>query len=306
MNIQQQRLAKELERTRRRMKEEVVKVKTTTKRLRKTLGQGAQSDDDEQVSIDSFAKQLGIDLEGLEEVKKAAGVSVARRRSTCAVRDDGTGGSMSSKGSKSKKKRKAKDGPVAGMHTLPILTTDGRGAFEVNAGMNSSGMPTSGMIPVFALPSVNQRSVEFVNRIPREPKPEEIAAREKEKEEMLLMQQHLGLTEADLRDLEEELGMRKGERASSNEVDKFLQQQLSQGAGSGVDGGAELPTLNLDTVRSTRRKKAKRSRNIWGGEEEEEGEEDESDIVLNRSTPRCLSLGVKSTTNELRNELGTR
>ncbi|GMH70342.1 hypothetical protein TL16_g05387 [Triparma laevis f. inornata] len=319
LNQQQVRLAKELERTRRRMKEEVAKVRITTKKLRKTMGHEGESDDDEQQSIDSFAKQLGIDLDSLEDVKKAAGIPPGRRRTT--VRDnknssnnDNNSVNTDNSKKKKKKKRKAKDGPSTGYSTLPILTTDGRGAFEVNAGLSSNGLPNSGLIPVFALPSVNHRTVEFVNRIPREPKPEEIAARKREKEEMLLMQQHLGLSEADLRDLEEELGMGQGGRTSSNEVDKFLQQQLSRGIGGGStpqDGAHGVPTLNMDSLGAAgaasvrRKKKSKKSHSIYNFGSAAENEEDEEAAILNRTTPRCLTLGVESTTNELRNELGT-
>ena len=102
---------------------------------------------------------------------------------------------------------------------------------------DNNNTPKVGVIPVFSLPSVSFDSA-FVNRIPRESNPNEILARQKEKEEVLRMQEQLGLTEADLMDLEAELGMQNAnERQSENEVDKFIKRQLHAAATTEVDGG---------------------------------------------------------------------
>ena len=311
LNQQQVRLAKELERTRRRMKEEVSRVRTNTKKMRTVSGQnkelrGGDEDEEEEItmSIDKFTKSLGIDLTSFED----SALGHSRKKSDSSV------GSHSTRNSKTKKTKKRKhNNPSAGFSTLPVLTTDGRGAFEVGAGMTTGasgapGVPQVGIIPVFALPSVTSKST-FVNRIPREPRPEEIAARKREREEVLLMQQHLGLSESDLRDLEEELGMGRGRRSSVNEVDKFLHQQLEAGFGANDDAGEDdeenfegrgTMKLNLSSVRKSPKKK-RRGNGFFSSNAKEENEDDE---FLNRSTPRCLALGVESNTNELRAELG--
>jgi hypothetical protein len=189
------------------------------------------------------------------------------------------------------------------MHTLPVLTTDGRGALEVGAGFAggagfeaANGLPAAGLVPVFSLPSVH-RDASFVNRIPRTANPDEALAREREKEEMRLMQETLGLSEADLGDLEASLGMRE-RRQGVNEVDRYIRMQLAGGGEDGGEGGREggggqagggtVPGLNLSGARKRGQRRA----------------EEEAAALLNRSTPRCLGLGAEASPAALRDELG--
>ena len=309
LNQQQVRLTKELERTRRRMKEEVTRVKTKqkktrSKRRREYLGSLDSEGDDSlgpsSAVVDEFTSSLGISLGGALKEKRQPGKGSSRVEG----RGPGPGPGPSHRRASS-------------LHTLPVLTSDGRGAFEVGAGMTAGGKggkmtPQVGVIPVFALPTVAPQT-NFINRIPRDPRPEELEARKREREEMLRMQDHLGLSEADLRDLEEEIGAAGRGRSSVNEVDKFLLRQLE--SGFEVDGG-DLASERLDAEGSAAAPHlrlnlggtgATLSDNVRESPAKYRRTNDAADMgsVLNRSTPRCLGLGVESTTGELREELGS-
>ena len=172
---------------------------------------------------------------------------------------------------------------------LPILTKTGESVFEVGARFDdNNNTPKVGVIPVFSLPSVSFDSA-FVNRIPRESNPNEILARQKEKEEVLRMQEQLGLTEADLMDLEAELGMQNAnERQSENEVDKFIKRQLHAAATTEVDGGGGN-SISISNSNSN----SNSNINI-NSKRRRQGDDISQDYLLDRPTPRCLGLGVKS------------
>ena len=295
LNIQQQRLAKELERTRKRMNEEVARVAPmqvkSKKRGKKTsystddisINDNHDDDDDSaapQSSIGSFSSQLGIDLSSLNNGRpdKLLTKKSKHHKSASANRKNK---------STTKRRKMSNDAKLTtnSLTHLPIITRTGEGAFEVGASTNEQKKtPKVGVIPVFSLPTVSFDSA-FVNRIPREVRPNEILARKKEQEELLLMQQHLGLSESDLRDLEEELGLKKNVRSSENEVEKFIKQQLNSAAVE--DSGSSA------TTQMPRRRR------------QQELEQDEDDYLLDRPTPRCLGLGSTSDAAELRNELGS-
>jgi len=179
---------------------------------------------------------------------------------------------------KGKRRGSKKAKQSANLNELPIITKEGHGALAVGATYTSVG-PSLGVIPVFALPSVNG-DASFVNRIPRNPNLMEVEARRREKEEMLIMQQQLGLTAAEMDDLENELGGQSG--SGSNEIERFLKMQRADTA-----SGGPVPTLSL---KATRR-------------EQQRAEVAEAALLIRR-TPRCLGLGVSSTAADLRIELG--
>ena len=110
----------------------------------------------------------------------------------------------------------------ARMNMLPVLTTNAEDPFSVGlnpplpivtlgaAGtqappwnpppVTAQGARAPRVMPVFMLPAVPP-DARFVRRIPREDKPEELAARDAEASELLRMKSALGLSDAELEEL---------------------------------------------------------------------------------------------------------
>jgi hypothetical protein len=244
----------ELERNRARMNEEVARA---------NVGKSGGLMRGEEV--ERYLNSVGIES-GVTAINAPAGKQTKGKKKKHSFSSDGS----------HSKKSKSNNHPQAHLSMLPILTTSGVGAFEANATMQNNGTtPAVGFIPVFSLPSVNVDKTAFVNRVPRDASQSEIDARKREREEMRIMQETLGMSEAELNDLEVSLGMRDG-KIGNGDVEKFLNFQKTQ----------VVPTMGKLSMASLSKKR--------GNMED----------VLNRSTPRCLGLGTQSTPEYLRNELG--